>query len=260
MSAPPWPPRPRCTHAGRRPAPFGSLFTAPLGEVADVADLIGTAYAYVCALARHPAFASHRHDGDACDGGDGGTGVCDDCGGRRLAAAFGAAPHPERSRCTAFLTSLRTGAYRDATGMVKAALLGGVVKVVGDLLRAVYVEGAPRLPGGRGEVAVLGRNPFLRPVPDLCSSHVGECAVLVLSSGFPVARDRSELQAAATEWPQWACDHRGEEHYAYADRLRARPPRPGRGRSPRGWTPSTPTWPVANRSSCPCGRGALPGR
>ncbi|MFF3672600.1 hypothetical protein ACFYYS_01295 [Streptomyces sp. NPDC002120] len=206
MSAPPWPPRPRCTHAGRRPAPFGSLFTAPLGAVADVADLIGTAYAYVCALARHP------------------------------------------------------GAYRDVTGMVKAALLGGVVKVVGDLLRAVYVEGAPRLPGGRGEVAVLGRNPFLRPVPDLCSSHVGECAVLVLSSGFPVARDRSELRAAATEWLQWACDHRGEEHYAYADRLRARPPRPGRGRSPRGWTPSTPTWPVANRSSCPCGRGASPGR
>ncbi|MEV7445521.1 hypothetical protein AB0O22_31045 [Streptomyces sp. NPDC091204] len=135
--------------------------------------------------ARHPALASHRHDGDACDGGDGGTGVCDDCGGRRPAAAFGAAPHPARSRCTAFLASLRTGAYRDAAGMVKAALLGGAVKVVGDLLRAVHVEGAPRLPDGRGEVAALGRDPFPRP---------------------------------------------------------------------RGWTPSTPIWPVANRSSCPCGR------
>lgn len=107
VPAPPWPPRPLCTHTGRSPASFGSLFCAPLGEVADVAGLIETAYAYMCGLARHPALtASGLRDGAADgdgEGCDGGTSVCDQCGGRWPAAAFGAAAHPARARCVAFL-------------------------------------------------------------------------------------------------------------------------------------------------------------
>lgn len=65
-----------------------------------MAGVIATAYAYTCDLARHPAFAASRlrdgagsgeRDGDGCRGG---ARVCDDCGGRWPAAAFGAAAHP----------------------------------------------------------------------------------------------------------------------------------------------------------------------
>ncbi|MFC9743929.1 hypothetical protein ACFVKC_39210 [Streptomyces noursei] len=211
---------------------FDARFTTPLGDVAGMEDLIETAYGFFLALARHPALGPVRW----CDCGSGTAPLCEGCGGRRLAAAYRAVVHPARADCEAFLAELASGRYRDATGVVKAALLGGVIKLVGELLRAEYREQAlsPVLAAQRRTagppLAVLGKNRYLRSVADLCSSHIGECSALVIGSGSPIARDRTELWAASVEWLQWGSDYRGEEHYAYADWLSARPTRPLPGR------------------------------
>ncbi|MGW2602003.1 hypothetical protein [Streptomyces klenkii] len=213
-------------------AGFEARFATPLGDVAGVEDLIERAYGFFLALARHPALGPVRW----CDCGSGTAPVCEGCGGRGLAAAYRAVVHPGRAGCEVFLAELASGRYRDATGVVKAALLGAVIKLVGELLRAEYRQQAlPPVPAARRRpagppLAILGKNRYLRSVSDLCSSHVGECSALVIGSGSPIARDRTELWAASVEWLQWASDYRGEEHYAYADWLSARPPRPLPGR------------------------------
>ncbi|WP_145908906.1 hypothetical protein [Kitasatospora viridis] len=213
-------------------AAFEARFTTPLGEVAGVTDLIETAYEYYHALARHPALGPVRW----CDCGSDTASVCASCGGRRLAAAYRAVVHPDRARCEAFLTELASVRYRDASGVVKAALLGGVIKLVGELLRDEFrQQTAPSVPAAPPRSAaqaltIPGKNRYLRSVSELCSSHIGECCSLVIGSGSPIARDRTELWAASVEWVQWGNDYRGEEHYAYADWLSTRPPRPLPGR------------------------------
>ncbi|MFI8436416.1 hypothetical protein ACIGJO_22205 [Streptomyces sp. NPDC079020] len=179
-------------------------------------SLIRTAYGYFAALGSHvPASPS-----GFCGCGHGRKKVCAQCGGRWLAAAYRAAEIPEKASRGAFLEDLLKAGNEDASGITKAAVLGSVLKVVGDVLREWHRENSVEYPGGGERISLLGRNPFLRPAPELCADHVGECAILVLTSGFPLARGRSDLWAASRLGLGWACDYQGGDHYGYADWLK----------------------------------------
>lgn len=216
MSHQSWPIFAVCAHEGGQAEGFHEQFAAPLGEVADVDSLIRVAYKYFAALGAHvPASPSAL-----CGCGQGREAMCAACGGRWLSTAYRAAKIPEKASRGAFMDGLLKDEHKGATGITKAAVLGSVLKVVGDVLREWHRGNHFENPGGGEELSLLGRNPFLRPAPELCDDHVGECAILVLTSGFPLAHARSDLWAASRLGLGWACDYQGGDHYEYADWLK----------------------------------------
>ncbi len=185
---------------------FADQFHDPLSYVTDVATLIEWAYGYYAALAVASPTLPERFCGCCTDP------VCRQCGGRCLSAAFGAASVPGKADTAVFLMNLARS-HVGAVGVVKGAVLAGVLKVAGDVVGAWHAEGAPPIPGGHGELAVLGKNAYPRPFPDLVAEHIEECAAVVLTTGFPVISTQEELWSASTIWANWGVDYLGRERH-----------------------------------------------
>ena len=201
-----WPEGPPCGEKCGMALAFADEFHEPLGAVADVATLIEWAYRYYAALAVDSPALPVQFCG-CCT-----VPVCSLCGARCLSDAFAAASAPGKLDTVAFLMGL-AASHVGAVGLVKGAVLAGVLKVTGDLIGAWHAAGVQAFPGGRGELSILGKNAYPRPFPELVSEHIEECAAVVLTTGFPVVSTQDELWAASTIWANWGVDYLGRERY-----------------------------------------------